>query len=243
MNRRGSSYDSGLRERSGWLIPSAVLVAVVLLGLAFLVYYLAPNPASLIEEHTSPTARTDVIHFTVGALALDVPANYLLYPSERRGGVRKDIALFAALPDFRGYSDDDTALFAGNGANSPVVHIVIRQEQFVLAEAARFARIYMPDISDTHGARGPFGLTQYSLRDDSGYRGEDLFVGRSSRGLVVMRCAQRSESIPSPNCVRELPLMNDVALSYRFKRSHLGEWRAIAQGTNSLIASWAKRTK
>lgn len=241
MSRR--SYDSGLKEHSGWLVPSAILLAIVLLGAIFLVYYLAPNPASLIQEHASPTSRTDPVAVSVGGLALRIPSNYVVYPSERRGGARREIALFALIPAFKGYNDDDAATFGGNGANSPIVHIVIREEEFSLAEQARLARIYLPDAVDEHGTPGPFGLTRYTFREDSGYRGEDLFVGRGPRGPVVMHCARRSPDVPSPNCLREILLTNGVTLSYRFKRSHLAEWSAVAVGVAKLVQSFTNREK
>lgn len=243
MLRRGSSYDEGVKERSGWLLPSAVLLATVLLCVLVLLYYLAPNPASFIEEHSSPTSRTDTVRLTIGRLALRVPENYLIYPSERRDGVRTQVALFAALPDFRGYDEQDSAIFAGNGANSPIVHILIRRDAFELTESVRLNRVYLSEVTDVRGGPGPFRLTRYSFRDDSGYRGEDLFVGRTEQGVVVMRCVRATASVPSPNCLRELPLTNGVELSYRFKRSRLDSWRDIARNVERLVASFATSAK
>lgn len=243
MIRRGSSYDEGVKERSGWLLPSAVLLSTVLLCVLFLLYYLAPNPASFIEEHTSPTSRTSSVRLTVGGLVLRVPENYLIYPSERKDGARNQVALFAALPDFRGYTEQDSAIFSGNGANSPIIHILIRQDAFDLTETARLNRIYLGNVIDARGEPGPFGLIKYSFRDDSGYRGEDLFVGRAEDGVVVMRCTRRTASVPSPNCLRELPLMEGVELSYRFKRARLGNWREIARGVKRLAVSFAASAK
>ena len=243
MLRRGASDDEGVRERSGWLLPSAVLLAPISLCVLVLLYYLAPNPASLIEEHSSPTSRTDTVRLTVGALALRVPENYLIYPSERRDGVRSQVALFAALPDFRGYTDQDSALFAGNGANSPIVHILIRRDVFDLTESVRLNRIYLGEVTEVHGAPGPFGLTRYAFRDDTGYRGEDLFVGRTEEGNVIMRCVRRTASVPSPNCLREVLLTKGVELSYRFKRLRLASWRDISKDVKRLVASFATSVK
>jgi hypothetical protein len=243
MLRRGNSYDEGVKECSGWLLPSAVLLSTVALCVLFLLYYLAPNPASFIEEHTSPTSRTGLVRLSVGGLALRVPENYLIYPSERRDGARHQVALFAALPDFRGYAEPDSAVFAGNGANSPIVHILIRQDAFDLTEPARLNRTYLGDVIDARGKPGPSGLTQYAFRDDSGYRGEDLFVGRAQDGIVVMRCVRKTAIIPSPNCLRELPLTKGVELSYRFKRSRLDDWRGIARGVKRLAVSFATSAK
>lgn len=243
MSRRGSSYDSGVKERSGWLVPSAVLLATAVFCAIFLLYYLAPNPATFIEVHTSPTAQTDSVRLTIGGLVLRIPANYLPYPSDRRGGVRKEVALYASLPDFRGYSVEDSAPFLANGANSPIVHVRVMEEAYELPEAARLSRIYLDHVVDVRGARAPFGLVRYSFRDDSGYRGEDLFVGRGENGILVMRCVRLAVTVSSPNCLREMPLTKGVGVSYRFKRARLAQWHEIARGVARLIASFTARPR
>ena len=84
-----------------------------------------------------------------------------------------------------------------------MVYILIREEQLNLNEAERLKRIYLNYVTDPAGKRGPFGLTQYTFRDDSGYRAEDLFVGERSDGPVVMRCWRFSQDVPSPSCLRD----------------------------------------
>jgi hypothetical protein len=214
------------------------------LGLAIiLVYYLAPNPTSLIEEHPRPTSHGEAAQLRIGGLSFTIPANYLLYASARNGGARREVALYAELPDFHGYSEDEAPVFSGNGTNSPIVYLLIREEAFNLPEASRLQRIYLDDVVDVRGRKGPFGLDEYAFRDDSGYRGEDLFVGRTARGIVVMRCVRFAREVPSPSCLRDEPLGGDVALSYRFKRSQLSKWRQIADGADRLVASFRTAAK
>ena len=124
----------------------------------------------------------------VDRLNLVVPANYIVYRSARQGGTRKNVALFAVLPDFRGYSSADARAFTDHSADLPVVYILMREEQLNLPEAERLKRIYMNYVTDSTGQPGPFGLTQYTFRDNSGYRDEDLFVGQRDGHPVVMRC-------------------------------------------------------
>jgi hypothetical protein len=238
MSRRGNGFDGQVKERSGWLLPLAVFVVTAVLSALFLLYYLAPNPGSFIEEHPRPTSRTDEVKLWIGGIPFTIPANYLPYAGERNGGARKEVALYAALPDFRGYSDADGSIFSGNNAGSPIVYMLIREEAFNLPEATRLQRIYLNDVVDGRGHKGPFGLLLYEFRDDSGYRGEDLFVGQTGRGIVVMHCVRLSQNVPSPSCLRDMLLARGVALSYRFKRSQLGSWRDIANGASRLVASF-----
>jgi hypothetical protein len=237
-SRRSSNFDRNVKERSGWLVPAAVIVLTALLCGLFLVYYLAPNPTSFIEEHPAPTAGTDRISLRVGALALAIPANYLVYPKARSGGPRREVAIYAELPDFRGYSDAAADAFAGNSTASPIVYILIREADVDVPEALRLERIYFYDVSDLRGRRGQFGLRAYAFRDNSGYAGQDLFVGRTQGSVVVMRCSRASPDVPSPNCLRDTSLTHGVALSYRFKRAQLANWQKIAAGVAKLVTSF-----
>jgi hypothetical protein len=236
--RRDTSFGTNIREHSGWWAPLAVLAAVVLLSLFVLVYYFVPNPVALIEERPSPSARADRVLVRIGDQAFMMPANYLVFASARKGGTRREIDIAASLPDFRGYSDAERTLFNASGSTSPIVHIKIREDSYNVPEAARLARVYLDQVVDPRGTAGSFGLAQYQFRDDSGYRGEDLFVGRDAGALVVLLCERPAVDVPTPNCLRDYPLGNGAALSYRFKRTRLSKWRAIARGVRRLVASF-----
>ena len=63
-------------------------------------------------------------------------------------------------------------------------------------------------------------------------------MGRIERRVIVLRCVRLSESVPSPSCLRDVKLARGVALSYRFKRTHLVQWQEIAQGVEALVKSF-----
>ena len=237
MSRAGET-DGDVKQRSGWLIPIAVFIVTAGLSALFLLYYLVPAPTSFIEEHAAPTSRTDPVSLTVNGAKFAIPANYIMFARARQGGTLKEVQLFTALPDFNGYSDWHASSFSGNAADSPVIFILLREEQFKISEAERLQRIYMTYVVDPAGKPGPFGLTQYVFRDDSGYHGEDLFVGQDKGKPVVLRCVRFSQEVPSPSCLRDERLTSGVSLSYRFKRANLGHWPEIARGIDKLIASF-----
>ncbi len=232
--------DDTIRQRSGWLIPLGVFLVTFALSALFLLFYLAPTPPSFFEEQINPTSRTDIIHLKVHSHSFYIPANYLEFKSARQGGERKEVALFALLPDMDGYSTWEGGTFVTNSADSPIVYLLIRDEDVNLSEADRLQRIYMAYVTDPKGMPGPFGLTQYVFRDDSGYRNEDLFVGQTQAGPVVLRCVRFSQQVPSPSCLRDMPIAHGVALSYRFKRAHLARWREIGDNISRLIVSFRK---
>ncbi|MBS0471802.1 MAG: hypothetical protein JSR60_12070 [Proteobacteria bacterium] len=233
-----SDTDGTIRRRSGWLIPLGVFLVTAVLSAVVLLFYLAPSAPSFSTEQVSPTSRADLIALRVHGLKLWIPANYLQFESARQGGARKDLALFAMLPDMAGWSNWESSTFASNAPDSPIVYILIREDKLNLTEADRLARIYMAYVTDPKGRPGPYGLTQYNFREDSGYRREDLFVGQTPAGPVILRCVRLSPEVPSPSCLRDEPIAHAVSLSYRFKREHLSDWHAIADGVDRLIATF-----
>lgn len=240
---RPGDTDTAIRKHSGWLVPLVLVALTGTLCALFLLYYLAPNPNSLIEEHTSPSAAVYRVQLRVGRVSLTVPANYLPYPSERSGGPRREVAFYAELPDFHGFSDSTAEDFVGNSPDSRVIHILITREAFDVAESARLKRIYLNEVVDPRGRPGPAGLVEYVFRSDSGYRGEDLFVGWDRGADIVMRCTQPGPDVPSPNCIREVQYAPGILLSYRFKRSHLADWRRIAGGVERLVSTFATQPR
>lgn len=238
---RGGDVDDTVRKRSGWLIPLGVLAVTMALSALFLLYYLAPTAPPLFAEPVSPTSSTEIAALEVGGLKFWIPGNYLQFESARRGGRKREVALFAMLPDLSGWSNWNAGEFTEGGPNSRIVRMTIR-EQANLSEADRLKRIYMDYIADPKGQPGPFELTKYSFRQDSGYSG-DLFVGRSQTGPVVMRCERAGPNVPSPTCLRDMPLGKGAGISYRFKRSKLSHWREIRDGVDALLTTFQKQPK
>ena len=233
-----SDTDGTIRRRSGWLIPLGVFLVTAALSALVLLFYLAPSAPSFMEEQVSPTSRSDLIPLRVHGLKLWIPANYLQFESSRQGGAQRDVAMFALLPDMSGWSNWEAATFTGNAPDSPVIYLLVREDKLSLSEADRLTRIYMSYVTNPKGAAGPYGLTQYNFREDSGYRSEDLFVGQTESGPVVLRCVRLSPDVPSPSCLRDVPIAHAVSLSYRFKREHLARWREIGDGVIRLIATF-----
>jgi len=238
MARYADNADDGIRQRSGWLIPLGVFLITFALAALFLLFYLAPAPPSFFREQISYTSRTDVVALKVHGHKFFIPANYLKYRSDRQGGERADIKLVAIFPDMQGYSGWDDSSFRDNAVDSPVVEMLIHDDAVMLSERDWLKRIYMPYIANPKGASGPFGLTQYAFRTDSGYHGEDLFVGQGAQGPMVIQCVRYSQQVPSPNCHREVPIAHGVALGYRFKRAHLAKWLEIGNSTEKLVQSF-----
>ena len=148
----------------------------------------------------------------------------------------------ALFPSFRGYSSEEARLFQGNAPDSPVIHISLRGNTINLSPQARLQRIYGPYLTARDGAAGPFGLTQYGFRRNSGYEQNDLFAGDGANGLVLLLCERAGSDLPSPNCLAiDQPLARNLTFSYRFKRAYLARWREMAGGVHELMAKFESR--
>ena len=229
------SQAGEIHQHSGWLIPLGILLVILALSGMFLLYYLRPLPASF--RDAGPTATSTSIAFRVRGVPFRVPANYV--ESRATAGADLDVvALFALLPDMRGYSTADAALFSGNAADSPLLHMLIRADTNSLDPASRLARIYMPYIVNPAGTPGPFGLTRYTFRADSGYGRDDLFTG-AGEPMLLLLCERPAQDLPSPNCLAiDRPIARNINLSYRFKRSQLALWQQISDGVGKRVANF-----
>jgi hypothetical protein len=233
----GHVADEGeIHQHSGWLIPLILVVVVVVLCAALLLYYMRPfalsrNAAPFRDNRASIVA----IQVNLAGMALSIPRRYI-----EPGAARKNmVALVAALPDMRGYSESDAQLFTNNAPDSPLVHLLIRANRDSPGAHQRLQRVYFPYIANSAGEEGPFGLTHYAFRPGSGYARDDLYAGDG--GNLLLLCEQPAQDLPSPNCLAiDQPIAPGVSLSYRFKRTQLSSWRAIDDGASRLVAKLRK---
>ena len=235
MNADLLDSEPVLHQHSGWLLPLGVFVITAALSAGVLAYYLLPRPAFFFHEQALPSAVTDRVSLTVHDINFSIPANYLEFKKARAGGEQKEVALFALMPAMTGFTPADADRFRSNDPDSDLIYILVREDALGLGEAERFRRIYLSYVENPAGERGPYGLTQYGFRGNSGYGDQDLFVGKTSSGPVVLRCVRASDSVPSPSCLRDQTLSTGVSISYRFKRAHLDRWREIGADVDRLI--------
>lgn len=227
-----------IHQHSGWLIPAAFGVAILLLSGLFLGWSLRPGP----RTPAALTGQSNIVELTVRGTAFAIPANYIQSPAARAGGDQEALSLSALFPSLRGYSDEDAKLFQGNAADSAVIHINLRGAAGTLNAKARLERVYKPYAIDSKGEPGAFGLTQYAFRPNTGYERNDLFVGQGAAGPVLLLCERSAGDLSSPNCLAtDQPLDSNLSFSYRFKRAYLARWREIDSGVSGLIRKFERR--
>ncbi len=238
MSQPGNE-QAEIHQHSGWLIPLGLALVILALCGAFLLYDLRPGTG--LFRNNGPTADASAVQVSVRGVKFTIPGNYLDARTSRRGGDLDVMTMSALLPDMRGYSAGDSGLFLNNAPDSPVVHMILRGDTNNLTTADRLERIYMPYIADPQGATAQFGLTRYIFRDGTGYERNDLYVGSSGKGQLLLLCERPAQDLPSPNCLAiDRPVAPGVTLSYRFKRAQLSRWRDIAGGVDRLVAKFMK---
>lgn len=238
----GGQNAGGLaKRRTGWVMPMAVFFVTACASALVLAYYVLPDSGELGVELPAPSAGTREVALAIGGTRFRIPANFLPLASTRRGGSVGSIAMAALLPNLAGYSIDDAPAFADNGATSRVVAIGLHGAPVPPSEDERLARIYLPQVQDTGGTPGPYGLMRYAFRADSGYHAQELFVGETPAGKAIFLCTRLDAGAPAPNCMRDTALAPDLALSYRFKRESLKDWRAIEDGVRALTARFRQQ--
>lgn len=226
------------KQDSSWTVPMTILGVTLLLSFGFLYYYFGPTIREIRGDTPDPSASAAPISMTIGDIPLVVPTNYTRFPRARRGGERQSIALYALLPDLEPFTPEKSMIFDGNEPDSPVIYFEISEYGLALEEGDRLVKVYLEKTIDPNGRDGPYGLTAYDFMDNTGYKDEDLFVYfREDDEPIVLRCYEESELIPSPHCRRDMRLNENLAMSYRYKRPWLAQWREIDQSVRSLVLS------
>ena len=236
---QSDNNSAEIHQHSGWLILLGLALVILALCGLFLLYDLRPGTA--LFRNNAPTADASTVRLSVRGVHFQVPGNYLETRASRRGGDVDVIGISLLLPDMRGYSVQDAPLFLSNAADSPLLHLVLRGDTNGLTPADRLARIYMPYVADAKGAPASFGLLRYTFRADTGYERNDLYVGTSGAGPLLLLCERPAQDLPSPNCLAiDRPVAPGVNLSYRFKLAQLSHWREIAGGVDRLVARFMR---
>ena len=234
MHSTGNRDD--IHRHSGWLIPAVLLLTLLLLSGLILGWYLRPGPRS----QSAPTGQAALVRLSLGGTSFAIPANYIEDAGARRGGERSALTLVALFPGWRGYSEPQARLFAGNAPDSALIRLTLRGGPSGLNARDRLARIYQPHIAVS--GQGPFGLTRHDFSPESGYGKDELYSADAGNDLHLFLCERPSPDFPGANCSAiDRSLTPDVSYSYRFKRTYLGRWREIAAGVEDLIGKFRVR--
>lgn len=237
-NSAAEEFGMEAKQDSSWTVPLTILGVTLLLSFGFLYYYFGPTFLEITGETPDPSASVKPISMTIGGMPLVVPTNFTRFPRARRDGEKQSVALYALLPDLEPFTPEKSMIFDGNEPDSAVIYFEISEFGLALEEGDRLVKVYLEKTIDPNGRDGPYGLQAYDFTNNSGYRDEDLFVYyQENDEPIIVRCYEESELIPSPHCRRDLRLNENLALSYRYKRPWLAQWREIDKSVRSFALS------
>lgn len=248
---RGSFAGEEIREESSWRYPLGIFLATLVLCAIFLYYYVGPTSIDELSGNTpSPAIGEEAVEFSVGGVRFRTPANYTVYPRDRRGGDRDEVALYALWPTLSGYSPARRDEFLENKRDTRRVDILITARTTSFTEQERIELLYMPQVNDRRGAKTPYQLVKYTFKDaranvpTNGYSDTELFLGQAADGsTIALFCFEEREEIRSPECWREYEIAPTVKVSYRYKRRLLDEWKAIDEKVTGFVAGLLAPTR
>ncbi|MFZ5616536.1 MAG: hypothetical protein ACOZAA_04345, partial [Pseudomonadota bacterium] len=204
--------------------------------------YVGPSVDEIGGNVPSPAISEEPIAISVADLNFEIPANYTVFPRDRRGGARDEVWLYALWPTLSGYAPSRRVDFIENPADTRRIDILIAVRTSPFTERERIDILYMPQTIDRRGARTPHQLIKYEFKEQranvptSGYAGSELYLGEDEKkNVIALFCMKERDDMISPECWRELELNSGVTLTYRFKRPYLAEWRKIDSEVRSFV--------
>ena len=254
VKRSGATKNYGVggeevREESSWRYPLGIFLATLVLCAIFLYYYVGPSVDELGGNVPSPAISEEPVALAVADMQFAIPANYTVFPRDRRGGARDEVWLYALWPTLSGYAPSRREDFIENARDTRRVDLLIAARTSPFTERERIDILYMPQTIDRRGDRTPFQLIKYEFKEQrtnvptSGYAGTELYLGEDAeKNVIAIFCFKEREDLPSPECWRELELSPAVTLTYRFKRPYLAEWRKIDAEIRSFVDGLKAKT-
>ncbi len=240
------SYQLGndeVKEESSWRYPLIIFIATLILCVIFLYHYVGPDVDEIQGNKPRPTINDEAIPITVGSVQFSVPANYTVFPRDRREGEREALSLYASWPRMEGYVPARRADFVENDADSRRIDLVIQKKKNPFSESDRLNVLYLPHAVDKEGEPYAHGLRRHNFRQGSeiapasGYSNKEMLVGEASDGVeAILFCYPGSaDDIVPPECYREYDLTKDVSVKYYFKQPYLPEWQRIDERVREFV--------
>jgi hypothetical protein len=218
--------DRQSRRRGGGMLAlfAVGFVAATLLAGASIGYVLRPQWADAPASGDPPP-----LPIMVAGMVFDVAPAAIRIPMQRRTGPQERIDLAYQWPQLSPPAPHAAATAA-------LLFVTVERSQDTLTPAERLKTIY-PHYIDGEPRRDDGGLAVGAFRDGSPYQGEDVIYDPAAPERFLIRCSRtRNELIPAM-CLYVRPL-GAAALTFRFPRAWLADWRAVESGVNRLIESW-----
>jgi hypothetical protein len=117
-----------------------------------------------------------------------------------------------------------------------MITIQVEKMQAMISEQTRFKFLSENQLEQRRQPTAPIGLTHYLYKKNPKRQEQDVFTGfdKDNRRLVYF-CFRATALSLTPNCRRTFAIALDTALTYKFKRDHLKNWREIENNIQKFI--------
>jgi hypothetical protein len=210
-------------------------------GLAFL-SLLINFAGRQIGSEISMGGHTDdqsVHEIVIGNDLLNLPANMIRHPEQRRDGIAKRIDVYAAWPDMKGYSEASKSVFNNLDKDGRLMFLSFDRRSMLRDMSSRYEPIYKSMV-EGQGEELPYGLTRYRLPEKAGFVDEFLYVGTNlDQTLFVARCLDPKAAVGNLSpCDRDIHVGDDLVMMVRFSSLLLEQWRQM----DAVVKTFATKT-
>jgi hypothetical protein len=226
-----------IRTARGLLMAPVAFLAALLIGAGIFIW------SALWPTWPSGPVFLDApaIPITVANVLFDVPPRAIRAAVQRRAGPHERIDLTFLWPSLappQGKDSDQIADVRGEAAPttgdlSQRLFVTIAALGPVLPPAERLRSVY-PHYAEAQATDGPDGLAILPFRAGTPYQGEDLVYLAANPEQFFARCTRQAGKL-SGTCLHER-LIDTAAITVRFPRAFLDDWRGAAAGIDRLIA-------
>jgi hypothetical protein len=214
---------------TGLLFALSAVAGVIVLAAAITALVLWPRWPSAV----APDAPS--IPITVGGVLFNVPPAAIRVAVQRASGTQVRLDLAFLWPSLKPPTPAKPVV---SDEPPPIdrVFVTIAAQTIALTPAERVKTIYPRYLADTQ-YDGPDGLKLISFRDGTPYSGEDIYFDPTAQPGFLVRCNRPSKAGTPGMCLSERRIGN-ADVTVRFPSDWLTDWRKLAAGIETLIASF-----
>lgn len=196
--------------------------------MAFVASVLWPRWSALV----TPDAPN--LPITIGGVTFNIPPAAIRVAVQRRPGAQDRVDLSFAWPDLT-VPELDFKRPPPDKLVPDRLFVTIETSGGGLTPADRLKSIY-PRYAAAEPFSGPDGLHGAKFRDGTPYQGEDLFVDTTNPEHFTARCTRPGRGETQGTCLLERRI-GGAALTMRFPRDWLVNWRDVTAGADRLISA------
>jgi hypothetical protein len=228
------------RSRPDWLKP-AIYTGLGLLTIGVLAGGVAYSVRAYHDQVALSGKISDStpVSLLIASETLEIPANMMRLPEARRGGAADGVELLLHWPSLEGYSDSHADDFRDGSALAPLIYVTIVPRDSPLDTDGRLATLYESFFTG-EPIVGPSGLIGRQMKEDSAYRGEEIFYAAGGPVRFAARCIAKATAEVPATCIRDVNIGAGLTMLYRFNRFYLGDWQAMDEALRGRAAKFLR---